>query len=107
MNPLKIGNVIRVESGCIEVLITAKDLDLVYEDRAYRVGQLGSHVTIPMDDRTLVGFVTSTGRQEVAVVDVEPELILRVQLVGEIQAGRFVRGVHEYPILEICCRHNM
>ena len=99
MNPLKIGNVIHVESGRVEVLITATDLDLVHGERAYRVGQLGSFVTIPMNDRTLVGFVTSTGRQEVSVVDVEPEMVIHVQLVGEVKAGRFVRGVNEYPIL--------
>lgn len=99
MNPLKIGNVIRVDSSRVEVVITVSDLDLVHEDQTYRVGQLGSYVTIPMDTRTLVGFVVSTGRQEVTVVDVEPQLLMQIQLLGEIQAGRFVRGVNEYPIV--------
>ncbi len=99
MNPLKIGNVIRVESGRVEVLITAKDLNLLHEERTYRVGQLGSYVTIPMDDRTLVGFVTGSGRQDLTVVDLEPQLLMQVQLLGEIQAGRFVRGVNDYPIV--------
>jgi len=99
MNPLKIGNVIRVESDHIEVLITVKDLNLQHEDQSYRVGQLGSYVTIPMDNRTLVGFVTGSGRQELTVVDVEPQLIMRIQLLGEIHAGRFIRGVNEYPIV--------
>ena len=99
MNPLKIGNVTRVESGRIEVLITASDLNLLHEDRAYRIGQLASYVTLPMDDRTLVGFVTGTGRQEVTVVDVQPQLIMQVQLLGEITGKRFARGVTEYPIV--------
>ena len=99
MNPLKIGNVTRVESGRIEVLITATDLNLLHEDRAYRIGQLASYVTLPMDDRTLVGFVTGTGRQEVTVVDVQPQLIMQVQLLGEIKGKRFARGVTEYPIV--------
>ncbi|MEK6675246.1 MAG: ATP-binding protein [Planctomycetota bacterium] len=99
MNPLKIGNVIRVESGKIEVIVTAKDLNLLHDDRTYRIGQVGSYITIPMDDRTLVGFVTGIGRQEVAVVDVEPQLIMHSQLLGEVKAGRFVRGVNEYPIV--------
>lgn len=99
MNPLKIGNVIRVENGRVDVVITANDLNLVHEDRTYRVGQVGGYVTIPMDDRTQVGFVTGVGRQDVTVVDVEPQLIMRVQLVGEIKAKRFVRGVNEYPII--------
>lgn len=99
MNPLKIGNVVRVVSGRIEVLLTVKQLDLEHEGTTYRIGQLGSYVTIPMDARTLVGFVTGAGRQETAVADVEPELIMQVQLLGEIKAGRFTRGVNEYPIL--------
>ncbi len=99
MNALKIGNVIRVASGELEVVITAKDLNLLHEERTYRVGQVGTYVTIPMDERTLVGFVTGTGRQDISVVDVEPQLIMKVQLLGEIKAGRFVRGVNEYPIV--------
>ncbi len=99
MNPLKIGNVIRVENGRVDVVLTVRDLNLVHEERSYRVGQVGGYVTIPMDDRTLVGFVIGVGRQEVTVVDVEPQLIMRVQLVGEIKARRFVRGVNEYPIV--------
>ncbi|MFQ5414240.1 MAG: helicase HerA domain-containing protein, partial [Phycisphaerae bacterium] len=99
MNPLKIGNIIRVESGRVEVLITAPQLNIVHKDRAYRIGQLGSYVTIPAEDHTLVGFVTGAGRQEQVVVDVEPQLIMQLQLLGEIKDGRFVRGVNEYPII--------
>jgi len=99
MNALKVGNVVRIENGRVQVLITAKDLNLLHEERTYRIGQLGSYVTIPMDNKTLIGFVMGTGRQEVAVVDVEPQLFMDVQLVGEIQAGRFCRGVNEYPIV--------
>lgn len=99
MNALKIGNVTRIDSGEVQVVITAKDLNLLHEERTYRVGQIGSYVTIPMDTRTLVGFVTGFGRQEITVVDVEPQLIMHIQLLGEIQGGRFVRGVNEYPII--------
>lgn len=99
MNPLKIGNVIRVDSARVEVLITASDLNILHDDRTYRIGQLASYVTIPMDDRTLVGFVIGTGRQEVTVVDVQPQLILQAQLLGEVKGGRFTRGVTEYPIV--------
>lgn len=99
MHPLKIGNVIRVESGRVEVVITVEDLNLLYEDTTYRIGQIGSYVTIPMDERTLVGFVMGSGRQETTAGDVEPQLIMQVQLLGEIKAGRFARGVNEYPIV--------
>lgn len=99
MNPLKIGNVIRVENARLEVLITAPDLNLVHEERTYRIGQLGSYVTIPMDDRTLVGFIVATGRHEGGAGEAAPQLFLRVQLMGEIKAGRVTRGVNEYPIV--------
>ncbi len=99
MNPLQIGSVIRVKSGAVEVLITTTELNLVYEDRPYRVGQLGSYVTIPMDERTLVGFVTGTGRQDVIVGGTEPQLLMSVQLLGEIRNGKFTRGVNDYPIV--------
>lgn len=99
MSQLKIGNVIRVSSGRIDVLITAPDLNLEHDERTYRIGQLGSYITIPINDRSLVGFVTALGRQEQTVVDVQPQLVMEVQLLGEIRAGRFVRGVNEYPIV--------
>jgi len=99
MNPLKVGNVVRVENGKVQVVITAKDLNVLHEERTYRVGQLGSYLTIPMDAKTIIGFVTGTGRQDVTVVDVEPQLMMDVQLVGEVMNGKFVRGVTEYPIV--------
>jgi len=99
MQPPRIGNVVRIESGKVDVVVTTRDLNLVHEDRTYRVGQLGSYVTIPMDDRTLVGFVVGAGRQDATVVDIEPQLILHVQLLGQLHDGRFTRGVNEYPIV--------
>ncbi|MBI1825790.1 MAG: ATP-binding protein [Planctomycetes bacterium] len=99
MQPLKIGNVIRVESGHIDVLLTVKDLNILHEEQTYRVGQLGTYITIPMDNRTLVGFVVSSGRQDAVAIDLEPQLLMQVQLLGEIHGNRFVRGVNEYPIV--------
>ena len=85
MNALKIGNVVRVENGRVQVLITVKDLNLLHEERTYRIGQLGSYVTIPMDNRTLIGFVMGTGRQEVTVADVEPQLLILEQPIRQHQ----------------------
>ena len=99
MNPLKIGNVVRVGSGVVDVIITSQDLNLLHEDQSYRVGQLGTYVTLPMDERTLVGYVTGVGRQDVTTNDIEPQLIMHVQLLGEMFAGNFTRGVNEYPII--------
>ncbi|MFH0980067.1 MAG: ATP-binding protein [Planctomycetota bacterium] len=99
MNPLKIGNVIRVESGRLEVVLSLRDYDLEHNGRSYRVGQLGSYVTVPLSDRTLVGFVTAVGREEIAVADIEPQIIMHVQLLGEIKSGRFTRGINESPVI--------
>lgn len=99
MDPLKIGNVIAIQNGSVKVVLTVKDLELEHEGRVYRVGQLGSYITIPMKDRTLVGFVTGAGREDITVIDVEPELVMQVQLLGEIREDGFKRGVNEYPII--------
>lgn len=99
MNPLKIGNVIRVASGRIDVVLTIRDYDIEHEGRDYRIGQLGSYVTVPLSDRSLVGFVTGVGREEVAVADIEPQTIMHAQLLGELKGGRFIRGINESPVM--------
>ncbi len=99
MNPLKIGNIIRVNSGQVEVVLTIDDLDVEIEGENYRIGQLGSYVTIPLSDRTLVGFVTQTGRQDLVVADIEPQCVMHVQLLGEVKDGKFIRGVNESPVV--------
>ncbi|MCH7872654.1 MAG: ATP-binding protein [Planctomycetes bacterium] len=99
MDSLRIGHVVRVESGRIEVLATTSDSKPAEGDPTYRVGQLGSYVTVPLSQRVLVGFVTGAEQHAPGGADVEPQLLIHVQLVGEIQAGRFSRGVDEYPIV--------
>ncbi|MHC5109025.1 MAG: ATP-binding protein [Planctomycetota bacterium] len=101
MQSAKIGNITKVESGCVDVLVTTTELNQIHADRTYRVGQLGSYVTIPLDDRTLVGFVVSSHRN-----DSDPSkpidssaLMLSVQLLGELKDEVFKRGVNEYPII--------
>ena len=49
---MKIGNVVRVEAGRVDVFLTVRDLNLEHDARNYRVGQLGSYVTIPLDNLT-------------------------------------------------------
>ena len=99
MNPLKIGNIIRAEAGRIDVILTIQDYDIEHGGREYRVGQIGSYVTVPLSDRSLVGFVTAVGREEVTVADLEPQTIMHVQLLGEVKGGRFIRGINESPVM--------
>lgn len=98
-NPLKVGNVIRVSGGGIEVLLTTNDMEIEHVERVYRIGQIGSYVTIPLDDQTIVAFVTSIGRKDVTTSDVEPDMVMSLQPLGTIRNGRFTRGVNEYPTI--------
>ncbi len=99
MDSLSIGNVIRVATAHIDVAIRTPALYLQHEDLNYPVGQLGTYVALPMGERTLIGFVTDVREQELTAVNVAPRLIMQVQLLGQISAGRFVRGVREYPLV--------
>ncbi|HUW82709.1 MAG TPA: ATP-binding protein [Phycisphaerae bacterium] len=99
MHPLKIGNVITVDGDGIEVLLTKSETSIEHEGQTYRLGRIGSYVTIPMDDKTVIGFVTRVGRQDTTTVDVEPEMIMSVMLLGTIQNRRFTGGVNEYPVI--------
>ena len=100
MSELKIGTVIRVTGGRVDVLITARDLNVEHEGRTHRIGQLGTYVTIPFADHSIVGFVTGSGRVDHGSDGGESKLVVNVQLVGEIANGRFSRGVNEYPIVD-------
>ena len=47
MDPLEIGHVIGVEGDTVEVQISVADLRLEYHGKTYRIGRLGTYVTIP------------------------------------------------------------
>lgn len=103
MDPLEIGKVIGIEGDTVEARLTREDLLLDYHGKHYRVGRLGSYVTIPLERRTLIGYVTRVGRVG-AVAAFEPPdsghyRTLSFQLLGTIQGDRFTRGVNEYPTL--------
>lgn len=99
MRPIKIGNVVRVHGASVDVLVTLPDLLVEVEGESLRLGQPGSYVTIPLDEYTLIGYVTHCGRSDVVTVDVEPERFLTVQLVGTIYNGRFIPGINRFPTL--------
>ena len=103
MDPLKIGHVIGVEGDAVEVQISVGDLRIEYHGTTYRVGRLGTYVTLPMDRNTLIGYVTRVG----ATGDLEPGpdpdqprcVTMTVQLLGTVRNDKFTRGVNEYPTL--------
>ena len=61
MDPLEIGYVIGVEGDTVDVQISVSDLRLEYHGKTYRIGRLGTYVTIPMERRTLIGYITRVG----------------------------------------------
>jgi DNA helicase HerA-like ATPase len=103
MDPLKIGHVIGVEGDRVEVQITVSNLVVEYHGTSYRVGRLGTYVTVPLGKSMLVGYITRVG----ATGELEPlpdpgsprRVTMTVQLLGTVRDGKFRRGVSEYPTL--------
>src|SRR5688572_11156704 len=103
MDPLEIGCVIAVEGDTVDVQISIADLKIEYHGKTYRVGRLGTYITIPMDRRTLIGYTTRVG----FIGDLEPgpdpatpkRIGITCQLLGTITGDRFSRGVNEYPTI--------
>lgn len=103
MDELKVGHVIGVSGDTVEVQITLSDLRVSYHGTTYRVGRLGTYVTIPLEKLILIGYVTRVG----AYGELEPLphpgsprcVTMTVQLLGTIRNGKFTRGVNEYPTL--------
>jgi uncharacterized protein len=103
MDPLEIGCVIAVEGDEVQVQLSRTDLRIEYHGKEYRVGRLGTYVTIPMARRTLIGYVTRVGYMG----DLEPgpdpgaprRIGVHCQLLGTITGDKFSRGVNEYPTI--------
>ena len=103
MDPLKIGHVIGVEGDTVEVQISIGDLHLSYHGTTYRIGRLGTYVTLPMEKNTLIGYITRVGTQGELEPGPDPDkprrITMTVQLLGTVRNDKFTRGVNEYPTL--------
>ena len=101
-NPLQIGHVIGVNGDQVDVAVRCAELAVQHGDKTYRVGQVGTYVTLPRAERTLIGYVISVRQSEspggVADSSATPEVALACQLIGTVVNGRFSRGVNDYPI---------
>ena len=106
MNELLIGYVRSVKGLEIEVELS-KDVDKMkfsFGGRTYRVGQIGSYVTIPVLFERLVGIISEIKMQPIEeIIGGEPVLsdkkIMQLQLVGCIREGSFDRGLKTYPLI--------
>jgi hypothetical protein len=101
-----IGSVQDVSGTSISVaLITDTVTGLSFHNgEAYRIGQVGSFVRIPLGYTSLFGLVSQVGAGAAPVREGAPapesNQWLRVQLVGERgREGRFERGVSQHPTI--------
>jgi hypothetical protein len=103
MDALKIGHVIGVGGDEVEVQISVEDLHVNHKGKLYRIGRLGTYVALPLEQVTLIGYVTrvgATGELEPGPNPGQPRRVtMTVQLIGTVRDGRFSRGVNDYPTL--------
>lgn len=99
----RIGSVWSVTSNTVVAVLDPNlDSEELETDSPYRIGQLGSYVTLPYDeDHYIVGLVTEmqkrAGSRDGVASD---QLLLQVQLVGTVRYGRFERGLSVFPIVD-------
>lgn len=106
MNKLLIGYVRSVKGLEVEVELS-KDIDKMkfsFGGRTYRVGQIGSYVTIPVLFERLVGIVSEIRMQPIEEMKegrpvLSDKKIMQLQLVGCIREGSFDRGLKTYPLI--------
>jgi len=107
IDPTFIGTVQDVSGSTITVELgseTVTGLSFV-NGEAYRIGQVGSFVRIPLGYVYLYGVVSQVGAGAAPLRDGERAMFgnrwLRVQLVGEgAVGGRFERGVSQHPTID-------
>lgn len=108
-DPTLIGRVRHVMGATVTVELVSDVAggSPLFQGRVYRIGQVGSLVTIPQGPLRVIGAVSMIGITEL----VEPlppgranpqgDRWLTVQLLGELDAmGRFQRGVSVFPSLD-------
>jgi DNA helicase HerA-like ATPase len=105
-DPTIIGTVQDVKGATVSVALhdeTVSGLSFV-DGAAYRLGQLGTFVRIPLGYVSLFGVVSQVGAGAVPekLLETHPygNRWLTVQLIGEVGEGRvFDRGVSQYPTI--------
>lgn len=104
-DPTKLGTVEDVSGASVSVVLdedAVKGLAFV-DGRAYRIGQLGSFVRIPIGYVSLFGIVSQVGASAIPErianeIDKLGRRWMSVQLMGEgSHKGEFKRGLSQYP----------
>lgn len=106
-DPTLIGTVQDVNGSTIRVELTSDTVTSLsfVKGEAYRVGQIGSFVRIPLGFVDLYGVVSQVGAGAAPLTAEGKPLYgnrwLQVQLVGEgNRGGRFERGVSQHPTID-------
>jgi len=106
MNELLIGYVRSVKGMEVEVDLSRDVSQMKFSvgGRTYRVGQIGSYITIPVLFERLVGIVSEVRMQPIEeIIEGKPVLsdkkVMHIQLVGCINEGEFDRGLKTYPLI--------
>lgn len=106
-DPTLIGSVQDVSGSTVTVELTGDTVTGLsfVNGEAYRIGQVGSFVRIPLGYVNLYGVVSQVGAGAAPLRDGERALFgnrwLRIQLVGEGEiGGRFERGVSQHPTVD-------
>lgn len=105
-DPTRLGTVEDVKGASISVALdkgTASGL-IFLEGRAYRVGQVGSFIRIPIGFNNLFGIVSQVGASAVPERLQEEKIYghrwMTIQLIGEsVRRGEFKRGLSLYPTI--------
>lgn len=109
-NMYRIGSIVSVSGSTVSIHFN-KDICsniISIEGETYKIGQVGTLLSILMGYSTLICLITRTGISAVPLEDIEKvnlEKILdehrwvEAVLVGEMNEGVFERGVSQYPIV--------
>ncbi len=102
-----LGNVIRVDSGTVEVEVS-NDIPSaapIINGRLYKIGQIGTFVKMPIGNITIYGIVSSVSNTPSKIDESQLKYsigsrFLSVQLVGEkIGDEEFEKGIGTYPTI--------
>ena len=101
-DPTYLGTIAAVSGAALNVHLAesvASGLS-IFKGQTYKVGQVGSFVRVPQGYQDLFGVVSEVGAQAVPenldLID-DTGRWMKVELVGEVVAGTFERGVSQYP----------
>ncbi|BGE64398.1 MULTISPECIES: ATP-binding protein [Pseudomonas] len=101
-SPTLLGTISAVSSSSavVELADSVESGIVILEGRNYRVGQVGSFVKILLGYNNLYGVIA--GSSESSQLDDQDGIHLdrrwiKIELIGEIVAGEFERGISEYP----------